>query len=366
MTLEQYRVSLVDTPSGRKKGQVIRIQDGDIKKNFQYYSFYDNGKKEYANSTTLSSESRPATEEEVLTSSFAEQYKKENNMNRERKVGDWVIKRTDKYSFIPEITQVIKVEEDRIWLQEVVRGVSSYLDQEGHNEMFRLATEKEIKKGIKYFVKNHLPILDQEKQEEQPFVPTGHVFNVGDKVTYKDSITLPNGKYAFSGFNKAGFVGTVKDVLGFETRPEAVGGAEGYKIRVTSSESGGTYVMFEHEFEEYDTIINQQSNTQEIPHQASSHRQIVINGRTRRVTVAVVNDSGTLKVGFAIQNPDDTNNPELALKIAKGRAFANKRKLIEVSIKGNMSHDVIAHAIVEQTYSDLEQGVIKIKGGTNK
>lgn len=69
-------------------------------------------------------------------------------------------------------------------------------------------------------------------------------FNVGDKITYK-SRQACGGKYAYGGEDNAGFVGTIRSYGSYNEKFKC------YDISVTSR--GGTYLMLESEFEEYDS-----------------------------------------------------------------------------------------------------------------
>ena len=74
-------------------------------------------------------------------------------------------------------------------------------------------------------------------------------FQVGDKVTYKDTNELPDEKYYYGGDNQKGFVGTITEYLEFQEELNC------YKIEVTQEyEVFNNYSMLESEFEEYDDV----------------------------------------------------------------------------------------------------------------
>lgn len=73
-------------------------------------------------------------------------------------------------------------------------------------------------------------------------------FQVGDKVTYKDTNELPDEKYYYSGNNQKGFVGTIITYLEFKEELNC------YKIEVTQEYKNFNYSMLESEFEEYDVV----------------------------------------------------------------------------------------------------------------
>ena len=73
-------------------------------------------------------------------------------------------------------------------------------------------------------------------------------FQVGDKVTYKDTDKLPNEKYYYGGDNQKGFVGTITEYLEFQEELNC------YKIEVTQEYEDFNYSMLESEFVEYDVV----------------------------------------------------------------------------------------------------------------
>lgn len=87
-----------------------------------------------------------------------------------------------------------------------------------------------------------------------------------------------------------------------------------------------------------------------------------INGKDREVTVVVITAGDTVRVGYSVRMPEDKPNPELAEKIALGRALKDKTNLAEdMYMHDSMKQKYILYAIAEHYLKVLSDGKI-IKG----
>jgi hypothetical protein len=132
-------------------------------------------------------------------------------------------------------------------------------------------------------------------------------FNVGDKVTYKDKIKLPFGKYEYGGVNQAGYVGTIVNYLQYIPLKDC------WKIEVTIS-SGSPYCMLECEFEEYELTFTSQFKYDPILNEARARYSVG--------TIFVPSHVGTSGGDFCI--------------ITEDSVIERRHNNIYSSIKGNL------------------------------
>lgn len=89
-----------------------------------------------------------------------------------------------------------------------------------------------------------------------------------------------------------------------------------------------------------------------------------VKGQEREVTIVVViKDNDSVGAGYSVKVPEDKANPELAEKIAFGRAMNLKTNLTPEMVMGlGMSRKYILYAIAENLLKRIEAGTIQIKG----
>lgn len=90
--------------------------------------------------------------------------------------------------------------------------------------------------------------------------------------------------------------------------------------------------------------------------------KVKINGKSRNVTIVVLNEGKKVKAGYSIRMPQDKENDELGGKIALGRAKNERTNLVDMELGKGLDRKFIMYAIAEDLLKQIERGVIKVKG----
>lgn len=96
--------------------------------------------------------------------------------------------------------------------------------------------------------------------------------------------------------------------------------------------------------------------------QITKTEKIKINGKSRNVTIVVLNEGKKVKAGYSIRMPQDKANDELGDKIALGRAKNERTNLVDMELGKGLDRKFIMYAIAEDLLKQIERGVIKVKG----
>lgn len=194
---------------------------------------------------------------------------------------------------------------------------------ESYYSRWRKATDEEIK----YY--NNLWNIRPEKR-----------FKVGDEVTVRNDL----GEYHFGGNKYNGVKTTIQSYSEFKPEHNC------WKVYMDA----GNYAMLESEFEEYDQPVVSDPETEYF-----KSKVIRINGRKRQVSVMSVLDGNTIRIGYAIKRPEDSDNSDLAKIITRGRALNSRKDNSFVSFE-NDSHKADVSAFLK---SSTKQVLNKLKSG---